>query len=316
MNILDWVKNNKLSALLIIVLAFFLLKGSFGNFFGLSRNSLRVSESMAPGYDSGASDLMVGAPRAKSIGLNLPSLSRKSAPQPEVSDRMVVQTSNISMVVDDVRQKMDQVLGYVQNIGGYMVSSRLNQPEEAPYGTLVLRIPSDKLRSSLEQFRNMAVKISSENLQGTDVTDQYMDIDAKLKILERNKAQFEEIMDKASTVDQILKVQREIMNLQTQIDNLKGQQQYMEKTAQNAKITIHISTDEWSLPYAPSNKWRPEVVFKTAVRSLVITLRGLTNKLIWVAVYGIIWIPVVLVIWFIKRKTKKNKAKPPTTSTN
>ena len=116
-------------------------------------------------------------------------------------------------------------------------------------------------------------------------------------------------MDQTDDIDYLLQIQRELINLQNQIDSLKGRQKYLEQTAKLAKVTLHLSTDEWSLPYAPAKSFRPSVIFKQAVRSLVTSLRGLAEKLIWIAVYAVIWGPVLaLFLWL--RKRKRNHPKP------
>jgi uncharacterized coiled-coil protein SlyX len=305
MKVFDWVKNNLLTTFLLILVVYLLLSKNSSlfsqkSFFDSSSHSYSVEEMIAPSIDKGGfTDTIT------SIG----SSTRNAAvPQSDVADRMVVQTSNISMVVDDVRQKMDQILDHVDGKGGYMVSSSLNQPQEAPFANLVVRVPSDELRPTLEFLRGIAIKVTSENLKGRDVTDQYMDVEARITTLEKTKAKFEEILNKAEKVDEILRVQREVISLQTQIDSLMGQQQYLEKTSENAKLTIYMSTDEWSLPYAPEEpSFRPKVIFKQAVRSLVQTLRGLANKIIWVGVYSVVWLPILLVYWWWRRKRKSRQ---------
>ena len=142
----------------------------------------------------------------------------------------------------------------------------------------------------------------SENLTGEDVTDQFVDIDARLATLYRTKAKFEEILDKAVKVEDLLNVQRELINLQTQIDSLKGQQLYLEKSAAMAKITIYLSTDELALPYAPSEAWRPTVILKLAVRSLVGNLRNFGSALIWIGVYSVVWVPILIVLFIIRKR--------------
>src|SRR3972149_11088141 len=101
-----------------------------------------------------------------------------------------------------------------------MVRSSLSQPEEAPYATIVLRVPSSKLREILAYFRSLAIKVASEDIQGYDVTDEYVDIAARLETLQKTKVRFEEIMDQAFKIEDILRVQQEIINLQSQIDSL------------------------------------------------------------------------------------------------
>ena len=102
-----------------------------------------------------------------------------------------------------------------------------------------------------------------------------------------------------------MSVQQQLTSLQSQIDNLKGQQKYYEQSAKLSKITIYLSTDELALPYAPTNEWRPTVIFKEAVRSLVGAVRGIGSLTIWIVVFLPIIIPVVLIIRFIRKRKNK-----------
>lgn len=299
MGVISWVKNNKLTALLALVVLFLLLKGPVTSLLSVSKSGSLSSSGY--GY-AGEATQAVSDVSPLSANLRLP--TNESAPTPEVKNRLVVEESNISMVVDNVRGKLDSILDEVTKKGGYMVSSSLNQPEEAPFAQLVIRVPSKELRPTLDYLRKLSIKVTSENLLGTDVTDQYIDLDARLETLNKTKAKFEEILTRATNVSDIMQVEQQIISLQGQIDALKGQQQYLEKTAENAKLTIYLSTDEWALPYAPSETFRPNVIFKEAVRSLVSTLRGLGKLVIWLGVYSVVWVPVVVLVWFLRRRKR------------
>lgn len=290
---IGWIKRNKLSFLLLLVVVYLVVKQSSG---------VRPLSQPAMLSIGGAGEESVALKSAPSVSSLLP--SRNYTPTTE-TDRLVVQESNLSLVVKNVRESSDKATDWAKSVGGYMVSSSLSQPEEAPYAYVVLRIPAKDLKPAIEYFRSLAIKVSSENLLGTDVTDEYIDIDSRLDTLNKTKAKFEEILSKATAVQDILTVQRELINLQDQIDSLKGRQQYLEKTAELAKISLHLSTDEFSLPYAPSQPFRPAAIFKQAVRSLVGTLRGGAKLLIWVGVYSPIWLLILGVIWFFKHRKKK-----------
>lgn len=295
--ILTWTKNNKLAAFLLLVVAFLLLRGSF---LGLGT---RIS------YESDvAQDLMAPAVSSNqkiSTGGIIPPPETLVPPAPEVKNRLVIQESNLSLLVKDANQTLQAIQDSVVALEGYLVSSSLSRPQDAVTGTIIVRVPQEKFKEALDYFRSLAVKVVSENLQGFDVTDEYVDIDARLAVLQRNKVRFEEIMTKAEKIEDILAVQREIMNLQDQIDNLVGQQKYLEKSAQMAKITLYLSTDELSLPYTPSQPWRPEVIFKLAVRSLIGNLQRIGSLLIWLGVYSVIWLPLLIIIWFLLRRKSK-----------
>lgn len=292
---ISWVKRNKLTTILLLIVGYFLYRQYFGGISPL------YNRSAAPGFGGVKREsLKIGL--APSSVANLPYPADEAAPTTQ-TQRMVVQESNLSLVVKDVRESANKAIEHVNSVGGYMVSSSLSQPGEVPYAYVVLRVPAKNLKAAVDFFRSLAIKVSSENLLGTDVTDQYTDLEARLSTLNKTKAKFEEIMAKAEKVPEILEVQRELINLQNQIDNIKGQQQYLEKTTELAKISLHLSTDEYSLPYAPSETFRPKVIFKQAVRALIKTVRWLLKVLIWVIVFIPIWGGVVLVwYWRYRRK--------------
>lgn len=292
---LDWVKRNRLTSLVIIILLILVIKDYL--------LGIRPLSSGIGGLRNTADFETMVAPKGLSLPAPFPPTDQYAPTDNQ--NRLVVQESSLSMVVLNVRETSDKIIDKAKSAGGYMVSTSLTNPEEAPFANVVIRMPADQLRPILDYLRGLSVKVTSENILGTDVTDEYVDIQARLTILEKTKTEFEEIMTKATEIQDILTVQRELINIQDQIDNLKGRQQYLEQTAKLAKLTTYLSTDEFSLPYAPSEKFRPEVIVKQAFRSLYSNVRDFLGLLIWAGVYGLIWGPVALVIYLLWRKYRK-----------
>lgn len=299
--IINWVKQNKLTSLLVLILAYLLLK-----------NNLSLLQSRQSYYSPAKT--MLSETGGESLS-NLRSqsdiyLKSEAAPAPEVKDRMVAKESTMSLLVKSVVSSQKLINDKVKQAEGYMVTSYVSHPEEneAASGYISVRVPQTRLDEILEYFRRLAVRVVSENLSGQDVTDEYVDIDARLATLLKTKLKFEEILNKTDKVTEILEVQRELVNLQSQIDSLKGQQNYLEKSAQMSKVTVYLSTDELALPYAPAEVWRPSVIFKRAVRSLVGSLRKIGTALIWIGVYSIVWLPIVLMYIVLKRRSGKTKS--------
>ncbi len=296
---MDWIRKNKLAAVLVIVLLYFLIRDFSPNlllFQSVRKAGLGTTLEM-PVAETGTAALY-----QEEI---LPP-TREVAPV-EDEERLVVEESSLSLVVANVRETTDQVIDKAKEMGGFMVSTSLTKPEEAPFATVVVRVPADKFRETIDYFRDLAIKVSSENILGTDVTAEYVDLEAKLATLEKTKTKFEEIINRATEVQDILQVQRELIYLQEQIDSLKGRQQYLEKTAELAKITVYLSTDEYALPYVPAQPFRPQAIFKLAVRSLVNGLRSVATAIIWIVVYAIIWLPALLILYFGKKWWQKRK---------
>lgn len=313
--IVFWLKTHKLTTLLLLIVGYFLFKNFLYSFLGVSLLSNRSYESdvaygpMKLGYTPESMSL-------KSGGL-MSGYQGNYAPAPEVKDRLVIRESTMSLLVKKVSEIQKAITQKAQQLGGYMVNSNVSYPEQAQAatGSVTVRIPQTKLEEALDFFRSLAVKVVSENLNGEDVTDQYVDIEARLAILVKTKTKFEEILTNAQKVEDILQVQREIVNLQQQIDSLKGQQNFLEKSSAMSKITVYLSTDELALPYAPTKAWRPSVIFKQAVRSMIGAWRRIGTLIIWLAVYSVIWIPVLL-LYFLVRKIlwRKPSSRPPEVS--
>lgn len=294
MRIVDWIKKNKLISLIIVILLFLVVKEYLPGGITPLRKTYQ-----APMGELGAVEDVALTPSVGRGGIGIPPTpSREFAPT-ETEERLVVEESSMSMVVTNVRETSDRIIDHAKSVNGYMVNTSLTNPEEAPFATVTIRVPAENFRASLDYFRSLGVKVTSENIRGTDVTDEYVDIEARLATLEKTKTKFEEIMDKATKVQDILTVQRELIRIQDQIDTLKGRQKYLEQTAKLAKITVYLSTDEYALPYAPTETFRPKAIFKLAIRSLVRTFRSVVKVLIWIGVYAIIWIPVALIVFFV-----------------
>jgi len=228
----------------------------------------------------------------------------ESAPNANIKNRLVITNSYLSLQVSKVAVVQKQVIKKAEELGGYMVNSSIENPSDVASATVTVRIPSKQLENALQYYRSLSIKVISENLQGDDVTDQYVDFAAQLKTYEKTKAIFEQMLDKATNIQDILEVQREIINVQSSIDSIKGQMDYLKKNAEMAKITLYLSTDELALPYAPTDTWRPSVIFKQAVRSLVGTVRRIGSLAIWIGVYAIIWVPILLIVLYIRRKRR------------
>lgn len=310
---ISWIKTHKSSTILLLIVGYFLLqtvgRALFGvNMMGLSAPGISSSEF------SGVSNMM-GAPQSAGMGMMgdvarsiLPPPGDTGVPPSERKDRLVIQETTLSMVVKDAAKTLKDIQMATERLGGFLVNSSLSRPEENASGTIIVRVPETKLAEALDAFRGFAVRVVDEQVSGRDVTDQYEDLDARLATLEKTKAKFEEIFGRATEIPDILNVQQQIISLQSQIDSVKGQQQYLSQSAKLSKITVYLSTDEFSLPYAPAEPWRPNVVVKLAIRSLVTNLRSLGTAAIWIMVYSVVWGPILFVVWFLKKRKSATRS--------
>lgn len=293
--LVSWLKSNKLTVILVIAVGYLLWKQ---NYYGPVFPSLMSSR-----QGGVAQEMAVSTAMPKAGGGFIPPGGNDITPTDSV-DRMVIKESTLSLMVKDVAESIKTIQIAAEKSGGYLINSHLSKPQESGSGSISVRVPEAKLADALAEFRKAGLRVVDEYISGTDVTDQYVDLEARLATLNKTKAKFEQILEQAVQVQDLLNVQRELVNLQQQIDSIKGQQQYLSQSAKLSKVTVYLSTDEFSLPYSPADPWRPNVVFKLAVRSLVTNLRNIGSALIWIGVYSPIWIPIILLVWYLSRRQR------------
>lgn len=297
LHMINFVKRNWALVILIVIGLNWLRVGVVNK----SRTN-SITGSTAEYY--AADSMGQAAPSAlnKVVSPNFP--GRQVAPA-DTSSRMVIHDSSLSLKVKDVSTVISSIESVAKNFGGYLVDSNQNSPDEsAKSGHISLRVPESKRAEAMTEFKKLAVKVVSESVYGNDVTDEYVDLDSRLAILIQSKSKYEDLMARAVNVNDILNVTDRLSALQQQIDSLKGQQKFYEQSAKLSKITIYLSTDELALPYAPTNEWRPAVIFKEAVRSLVTSIRSLGTLLIWLVVYLPVLIPLGIIFLFFRRRVK------------
>lgn len=303
----DWTKSNKLATVIIFLLIIFAIYKTSPSYFGGG-----TIIPMMGYYNDGVQTNTAGA--VGIAGKMMNSFAFRSnviPPQPQVApnlditNRKVITEASMSLQVKSVNDMVTSIKSKVAELNGYVVNVFVNRPEFGESATVTVRVPSDKIETFIAFAHDNAVKVVNENVSGADITDQYVDTQTRLLQLTEQMAVMQNIMRSAKTVDDIMKVEPYISDLQTQIDNLKGQQNYTDQASKSSLITMYLSTDELSLPYTLDLAWRPQVIFKNAVRSLLIHLQALGGALIWIGVYSVIIVPaltIVLIIYMLRKR--------------
>jgi hypothetical protein len=294
--IVEWIKTHKILTAIIVLGVIVFIKP------GRVVPSLLNSSSRYGGFETGSTAVKsVSLPVAEGVN----PYYNEAPPTPEITNRKVVQNSNFSLLVKNVTESVENIKAKTKEILGYMVSMNIDRSEYGDTANIQVRVPTEKLDEFSNYLRGLAVKVVSENIEGTDITDQYVDIKRRLADLEKQRIRVETILESAKTVSEMMEVQRQLFQIQDQIDTYKGQLIYMNGTTKTSKLSIYISTDELSLPYSPSRPWRPEVIFKQAVRSFLEDLQDVGTLLIWVVVYSPLIILAIVVFKLIRKLLRK-----------
>lgn len=226
---------------------------------------------------------------------------------PENPFRLVIRTGTIHIVVKDIGGSVKSIIEYTEDKGGWVVSSEVTEKEKVPSGSITVRVPAEIFDEAMAYFKGLAEKVSYEGIQGQDVTEEYTDLQSRLRNLEATEAQLRKIMERSGTIPDVLAAQKELTTVRGQIEQTKGRIQYLEESAKMTTISINLALSEELLPIPPAEKWRPVYVIKQAWRSLLSSLRGISYLLIWIGIYAIIWVPLGIIVWQARKFWKRRK---------
>jgi hypothetical protein len=223
-----------------------------------------------------------------------------AVPEEPTEERKIVKTGYITLEVEDIAASMDKVANMADEMGGYVVSSDKREYETGVSGSIRIRVPSQRFEEAFERLRQFAVAVPYENTEAKDVTEEYVDLEARLRNLEATEAQYLALLEKAEEVEDMLMVQRELSNVREEIERIEGRMLYLERTSDMALIEINLQeTKGLAAPWSASS------ALKTAVRGLTAFGRGLATLFIWLGVFCWVWIPP-LVIWLRRRRRAKS----------
>lgn len=228
------------------------------------------------------------------------------------------------MNVTSVRQAIQDLQGIAYALGGYVSDSYVNPmpagsmtdrgilAKQAFDASVTLRIPSQNFNAALNRISSLGDVISTTT-SSRDVTDEYVDLQARIKNLENVLEQYRNILKNASKTSDILDIQSRIDNIQEQIERLKAHVAQTEKQASFALITVHlteplvIKTDE-----KPIDKPEKDTLEKavTDVINMAASIAQAEARGLLTLTVGLLPIyPILAVGYFMYRKFVAKKSK-------
>jgi hypothetical protein len=249
------------------------------------------------------------------------SLGLASLPAARV-ERMIIKNAEMDLLVADTDVALDSITVIAADYGGYIVSSHTWFEGEFKYATVRLGVPVAEFENILRRLRGLALKVNSEVASGEDVTDQYVDLQSRLTNLEATQARIREFLDKAANVEEALKVNEQLSQVEAQIEEIQGRMNYLKDRSAFSTIDVQLSPERPTPTPTPTSTptptptpavWRPGETVKDASGVLTAILKGLVELAIWIlVVLGPFLIPVALVIWLVvwSRRRRKRPAPP------
>jgi hypothetical protein len=172
----------------------------------------------------------------------------KEASTAEAADRKIIRNADITIEVPSTTDAQHQVTSIAETHGGFVVTSEAKQRENSDPAQrtldikLVVRVPSNQFGRAFDEIKKLAGNTPSEQVTSQDVTEDFIDLEARIKTQKALEVQFLEIMRQAHKISDALEVQRQIAEVRTEIEKLEGRKRFLENRSSLSTINVNIQT--------------------------------------------------------------------------
>lgn len=221
------------------------------------------------------------------------SADSSSAAATPATERKVVKSDALTLLVSKAEATAEQIKSIAAGFGGFTDEMDIYEISDvSKSGTITIRVPADKFDEAAQKIKALAIKVEREAIGTLDITEGYADLEARLKNLRAEEAQYQQILKQAKNTDDVLKVTENLGGVRGDIESLQAQIKYL--AGQVAMSSIAVSLEEEADVQVWGIRWRPLFTVKQAFRNMLTGLSGYLDSII-----GFIFILPALTLWAV-----------------
>jgi len=295
------MKSNSLKVVIALVGGFLVLAViSYVYSAMLKDEALEKNEevSQTPEYDTGVDSSMGGATAEDSEG----SEYWRDGGATTEDEQKLIKSGAVEITIDDLDEGIDDIRKFAKEVGGFVTDLSDSGKDQERVAYITIKVPNASFDSVMKKVKDLGVDIESVREDTSDVTQAYMDLEARLENQKAYEDQLVSILERATKVTDVLEVEKELSVVRSTIEQLEASIRYYDSQIDMSTITVTLSLNPESYD-VKGDVWRPVGIVKEAGTALVELLKGLGTLVIWIAVFS----PVVLIPYFIVKLIKKRQ---------
>ncbi len=185
------------------------------------------------------------APNAPNAQVSLDQAAN-SQTQPTTIERKIIRNADLQIEANAPEEAQQKITAIAESKGGFVIESTQSSSDvkvtTRDVVTMTVRVPAEKFNEALGEIRQSGNRVIVETVKGQDVTEEFVDIEARLKAKKALEEQFIEIMKRSNSVADALNVQRELANVRGEIEQIEGRKRFLENQTSLSTIKIRIQT--------------------------------------------------------------------------
>ena len=242
-------------------------------------------------------------PEAVGTALAQDEPSRSSA---KTQPRKLIRTAELDLTVEKTEAVAEQIQALTRRLGGYVATVNAYQRNERFYYQISIRVPVEQLDTVVSQIKAMAKEVQREGLQTEDVTDKYIDLQARISALSATEGELRALLEESRSrghgAEDIMAIYGKLTEIRTQNEQLQGQLNVLQNQATYSTVNIQLRTTAAAIPLI-DDRWRPTDTARSSLRTLVDGLQVFADIIIAfvIVVVPMALLAVVLPVWLIVR---------------
>jgi len=206
---------------------------------------------------------------------------------------MVIRNATLSLLVATVDEAEARVRSLAQTLGGYVLQSETSGDEERRSVRLTFKVPVERFDDTINELKKLAVKVQSQSVSGQDVTEEFVDLESRLRTLRATETRLLEFLRQAKTVEEALLVNQQLTDLQGQIEQAEGRRNFLRESTAFSTINVDLQPQTLLAITSPDG-WTPRTAARSALRGLLAFVQGLADIGITLAIWAPVWGAFVL----------------------
>jgi len=225
--------------------------------------------------------------------------TEQAVPPAESIDKKLIRNGQLEFQTKEVKNTRTEIEKICKELNAYISSESENNYENRLTYNQMIRVPADQFDALIARIEPLAIKIENKNISTEDVTEQFIDVQARLKTKKELEIRYKEILKQAKTVQDIVSIESQIASVRSEIESMEGRLNYLKN--QVAFSTLNVTYYETiGTDFGFASKFIESL--KGGWDNLLAFIIFLFN--LWPFVLGL----SALVFWFWRKRMKRKSA--------
>lgn len=220
------------------------------------------------------------------------------------NDKNIIKQGDLRMLADDIDKTVKEVETIAKSFNAESQNTYDSGKGKYRSVSMVYKVNVGDFENFFGKLKAMDVDFDSSSSGITDVTNEVIDLQARLRTYKNTEEQLLQIQKEAKSVTDTMAVYKELTDIRYKIESVESQLKYYSNQTEYSTVTIEVAQNNAGA-MIEDDKWKPLGVVKNALRAFVAVLKALGSLMIWVVVFGTPVVLIVLLVRYIVRKYKR-----------